>query len=610
MKQLFTALSLVLLSITIYSAADSNLTQNKKVMKLLSSFKNESLSARNKQVSQILSGNSLEKRVDSIKVFNGRDTTIYKFTYNQNGYVVLYIAYNVKNKIASFNEKGIYEYNQNGKITSESVIKWADTAWSNDSRDEYTYNDDGTLKTTTYITGQGNQWVNSHRNTNIYNSKKQITATIIERWTSNAWVNTTKRENTYNANNDVENLNFYMWKDQAWLLSFKTVSVFDSRWNNILTSTYYYSGNKIEETDRDSMAYNSSNYLIYRDYAIIIDTIFSYIERYTFNYDLKGNRIYQLSEFHTDSSWSNSSLVTRKFDANNLCTEIKASSWVSNQWTDIVKETFAYNSKGKVTNDIYSSFVNNAWSTEYNLIYQYDSSDTLIVNFHAANWTPGSPVGGWGFSINIDNYWFNGFSVSGVNADIVYAFVTTPVELTSFTAAVKNNSVLLKWQTATETNNKGFSIERKTSSSDWASIGFTNGAGTVTSIREYTFSDNDIPAGNIYYRLKQIDLDGTYKYSSEININTTAPREFSLEQNYPNPFNPSTVISYSIPKDGNVKILIYNTTGQLVKELANGLQTAGVHKIKLDASMLSSGVYFYTVETNGNRLIKKMALIK
>ena len=85
-------------------------------------------------------------------------------------------------------------------------------------------------------------------------------------------------------------------------------------------------------------------------------------------------------------------------------------------------------------------------------------------------------------------------------------------------------------------------------------------------------------------------------------------------QNYPNPFNPSTIISYSVPEECNVKINIYNTTGQLVKELFNGVKSAGSYKIKLDASMLSSGIYFYSIETTnsknlkGNRLIRKMTL--
>lgn len=611
MKHLLTVLSFLFFLISINLAATNNLTQNNRTLKPLSSFESQSLPTKNPQVQQILSCNSSEKRVDSIKVSNGRDTTIYKFSYDQNGYAVLYIAYSIKNQKASFYQKGIYEYFDKGKIASESILNWEDTAWSNESRKEYTYYADGKLKSSTYINGQGNQWINSSRNTDTYNSAGQVATTIIEGWSSGSWVNKVKHENTYNSYNDPTNLNFYTWKNQAWVFSMQMTSTYDSKRNMILNNTYTFLSDTVVEILRDSMAYNSSNYLIYQDIAIITGSQFNYMERYTFDYDSKGNNICQLEELRSGDNWVVGNRQTKKYDANNLPTEIINSSWQDNQWVDLTKITSTYNSKGKLTNEIYITFGNNAWSTVYNDVYKYDSSDTLLINFHVVNWNDdGSSVGAWSLRLNIDNNWLDAFLISGVDADIVYTLVTTPVELTSFTATYKNNAVQLKWQTSSETNNKGFSVEKKTASSEWTSIGFVDGAGTVTTIKNYIFSDNDALSGNIYYRLKQTDFDGTYKYSSEVTVNTDAPHLFALEQNYPNPFNPSTVISYSIPNDGNVKVLVYNTTGQLVKELANGMQTAGIHKIKFDASTLSSGIYFYTVESNGNRLIKKMALIK
>ena len=137
-----------------------------------------------------------------------------------------------------------------------------------------------------------------------------------------------------------------------------------------------------------------------------------------------------------------------------------------------------------------------------------------------------------------------------------------PVELTNFSAAIENNnSVMLKWQTASEINNFGFEIERSPSQPshivagqregaetvNWEKIGFIKGNGTVNSVNNYSFADATVINGNIYnYRLKQIDFDGSYKFSNEIEEDLS-PKEFKLFQNYPNPFNPTTSIRYTIP---------------------------------------------------------------
>jgi hypothetical protein len=90
----------------------------------------------------------------------------------------------------------------------------------------------------------------------------------------------------------------------------------------------------------------------------------------------------------------------------------------------------------------------------------------------------------------------------------------------------------------------------------------------------------------------------------------TMPKEYSLNQNYPNPFNPSTTISYSIPKEGNVVLKIYNVLGQEVKVLVNHFQSAGSYKVNFDAGSLTSGIYFYSINSENFSQVKKMMLIK
>lgn len=187
-----------------------------------------------------------------------------------------------------------------------------------------------------------------------------------------------------------------------------------------------------------------------------------------------------------------------------------------------------------------------------------------------------------------------------------------PVELVSFSASVSNNSVLLKWRTATEVNNLGFEIQRKSINQNWTKVGYVIGSGTSSLPKEYSFIDKNIPSGSYSYRLKQIDANGTVSYSGLVNVDLHQPNQFRLDQNYPNPFNPSTSINYQIAKNSMVTIKIYNTLGNEVANLVNEYQTAGSYNIHFSASdfELSSGTYFYELRAGDFVSVKKMLLLK
>jgi hypothetical protein len=200
-----------------------------------------------------------------------------------------------------------------------------------------------------------------------------------------------------------------------------------------------------------------------------------------------------------------------------------------------------------------------------------------------------------------------------------------PVELVSFTAEFVESRVNLNWITASELNNLGFEIERKAESEEWRTIGFTEGKGTSTEITNYYFTDDlfEISASRLFYRLKQIDFDGTYVYSDEVEIEIVRPIVFSLSQNYPNPFNPSTKIKFSITKSpllggdgrgGLVTLKVYDILGNEVKTLVNEEKPAGEYVVEFNpASSIrnpASGIYFYQLRTEGYINTKKMLLIK
>jgi hypothetical protein len=187
-----------------------------------------------------------------------------------------------------------------------------------------------------------------------------------------------------------------------------------------------------------------------------------------------------------------------------------------------------------------------------------------------------------------------------------------PVELSSFTGKViDGNEVKLNWVTKTEVNNYGFNIEKKINEGDWNTLGFVEGHGNSNSPKEYNYSDKDLFAGgtDFQYRLKQVDTDGKFEYSDVVEVEI-APTKFELSQNYPNPFNPSTTVRFSLPKETQLKINIYNMLGELVETLAEGTFEAGYHKVTFDASALPSGAYIYRIESSEFVQVRKMILIK
>ncbi len=193
-----------------------------------------------------------------------------------------------------------------------------------------------------------------------------------------------------------------------------------------------------------------------------------------------------------------------------------------------------------------------------------------------------------------------------------------PVELASFTAHLVNGSVELNWSTASEKNNKGFEIEKSIGNmhatvSIWETIGFVSGFGTTTEKQNYYFTDKNLSAEKYFYRLKQIDFDGTFEYSNTIEVDVTVPNEFVLYQNYPNPFNPSTLISYQLSAFSKVVLKIYDALGNEVATLINNeFKEAGYHNYQLliNDYQLPSGIYFYRLQAGEFSATKKFVLMK
>jgi len=155
-----------------------------------------------------------------------------------------------------------------------------------------------------------------------------------------------------------------------------------------------------------------------------------------------------------------------------------------------------------------------------------------------------------------------------------------PVELASFNASVKENSVLLKWTTVTETNNASFTIERSSDNQSFIPVATIKGHGTTSEKHSYSFTEEDVAAGQYYYRLKQTDIDGSFKYCKTIKVAVENVSTFALLQNYPNPFNPTTKLKFQLASDAVVSLTVYNAIGQEVSlPIVNQQYSAGIHEL-------------------------------
>lgn len=204
-----------------------------------------------------------------------------------------------------------------------------------------------------------------------------------------------------------------------------------------------------------------------------------------------------------------------------------------------------------------------------------------------------------------------GYAASGYGLILKY-FDTTyvPVELTQLTARYSLNKIELNWSTASEVNNYGFEIWKSSDLQYWEKIGFLHGAGTSTEIRNYSFSDLKIESEQHHYKIKQIDFDGSNKFSEVVSIKIPI-NNFVLTQNYPNPANPTTNISFTVPQKGSVKMDLFSMTGEKIKELLNEEKERGIYIIEIDLKKYASGIYYYRMTTNsGYTATKKLILIK
>ncbi|MBI9072403.1 MAG: T9SS type A sorting domain-containing protein [Melioribacteraceae bacterium] len=269
---------------------------------------------------------------------------------------------------------------------------------------------------------------------------------------------------------------------------------------------------------------------------------------------------------------------------------------------DVNEATFVFNGEGEQNIFTYDSFTGNS---SFGNIDVTNSTGPVVLYS----------------DVNVENSFTGDPEILSENGNTLFINgQPLPVELVSFEASIADENVFLNWETATEVNNYGFDVQRSflpagteelESSEEWIKIGFVNGHGNSNSPKEYQFIDETANlSGKYKYRLKQIDVDGKFEYLPIAEVEIDSPETYLLKQNHPNPFNPVTNISFTLPKVSDVKLIVFDILGREVETIVNGTLNPGNHIYKFDASRLSSGVYYYQIQTNQFVETKKMNLLK
>lgn len=179
-----------------------------------------------------------------------------------------------------------------------------------------------------------------------------------------------------------------------------------------------------------------------------------------------------------------------------------------------------------------------------------------------------------------------------------------PIELLSFDANCNNNSIIFKWSTATETNNDFFTIEHGADGITFMPIGTVKGAGNSSTIKNYSFIDNKLETGTIfYYRLKQTDFDGKFEYSDIIAVKNCRDGLPELII-YPNPNNGIFMVESS---ENKYELIITNVFGEKLFSQKTQDEKSG---IVIDLSNHPSGIYFLHIKTNEGTATKKLIIQK
>ncbi|MFN8298951.1 MAG: PKD-like domain-containing protein [Chitinophagales bacterium] len=186
-----------------------------------------------------------------------------------------------------------------------------------------------------------------------------------------------------------------------------------------------------------------------------------------------------------------------------------------------------------------------------------------------------------------------------------------PVEMVYFEAnAIDNSYINLNWATAIEINNHGFEVERSLDGQNWSNIGWVDGHNNTTVQQNYTYNDYNVqPNVRYYYRLKQVDNDGMFEYTSIVSAIITGQITFNVKDFVPNPTNQNTSLIVTATVDQEVTVNLYNAIGQVVTSTVYHVNK-GANQLNFDLSQLAVGTYTAVLSSANDVYSRKLVITR
>ena len=184
-----------------------------------------------------------------------------------------------------------------------------------------------------------------------------------------------------------------------------------------------------------------------------------------------------------------------------------------------------------------------------------------------------------------------------------------PVEMAAFGAHSDGFRAVLQWTTATETDNAGFEVHRR-SDGTWNVLGFVDGAGTAVEVRSYRFRTDPLPPGAHVFRLRQVDVDGTSALTDTVRV-LVSPAVAALTQPAPNPFGATTQLRLSVRQDQLVRAVLFDNLGRRLRTMHDGpVRANGELQLRVDGTALASGSYWLRVTGSSFSMTRKLVVVR
>jgi hypothetical protein len=401
-----------------------------------------------------------------------------------------------------------------------------------------------------------NQYVNYYRSLYSYNINGNLSEYLSQSWNNSSWENSYRMQNTYNAQGLLAT-SIFQYFDMGWQNSSKTEQSYNSYGNLQQTIDSYWMNSAWEPNYKSDFTYDgqqrlseqvSSSYYYWQSPPVWV-----YNHKINYKYNALSQVDSDLVSNHNGTDWEpysrTSYTYTPSGNQETSYTETNDSGWIP--WTS---DSSAFDSNDNQT---------------YNIYKQHDGTTWQDIEMR-------------------ENTFYNNLLMESVYTSWMY----NPYEIWKSRDLFNYNNNNLVTQTYQSWENNQWMNEEQ---------------------MNMTYDANNNVAFMEIFDWNGASWDPFYKYIYSTLLDADdedLAKEFLLLQNYPNPFNSTTRIIYTIPNTTEVRLILYNALGEIVKVLEQGVKLPGKHEVLLDDNSLSSGVYFYELRTPNRTVSKKMILLK